>query len=243
VRVDASSRRELSVRQRTDNILSVALRLVLSEGFSSFSMERLAEATGYSRAALYKYFPCKEEVAMALAIESTKRRIELDHLVAGFVAKPRERFAALNEACVILHPELLNLELLAYTRAFRDRTSPERQKELNDLEVLLYQIGIDIVQSAIDGGDLELPSSVSPRELVFSLWILVVGMLGETTAADPIEQLGIGDRVALLRRTGSMLMDAYGWKPLTSEWDYRQTMRRIYAELFTPVVIDRIKRF
>jgi hypothetical protein len=38
-------------------------------------------------------------------------------------------------------------------------------------------------------------------------------------------------------------MDGFGWRPLSSEWDYRSTMRRIHEELFPPVLIDRIKRF
>jgi AcrR family transcriptional regulator len=206
-------------------------------------MERLAEATGYSRAAIYNYFPCKEEVVIALAIEATRRRIELCRLGSAFDARPRERFAALAEACVILYPEFLSVEMLAYASAFRDRTSDARQLELAELDMVLYENAIEVVRDAIGCGDLELPSFMTPAELVFSLWMVVVGMFGATSTAEPLEQLGIHDLVSLVRRTGRTLMDGFGWRPLSNEWDYRATMRRIYRELFTPVLIDRLRRF
>ena len=85
------SRRERDERPRLRNILSVALRLVLDTGFSEFSMRQLAEATDYSRAALYKYFPCKEEVVIALAIESLHRRAQLYRMVPDFDESTLER--------------------------------------------------------------------------------------------------------------------------------------------------------
>jgi AcrR family transcriptional regulator len=240
---EALSRRERDQKRRENGILGAALRLILDEGFSTFSMDRLAEATGYSRAALYNYFPCKEEVVIALAIEAAKRRVELGRLVSMFDARPRERFVAINEACVILYPEFFNMEMVAYAGAFRDRTSRERQLELAQLDMMLYENAIEIVNDAVECGDLELPPSMAPGELVFTLWIVVVGMFGAKITAEPLERLGIHDLVASLRRTGRILMDGFGWRPLSGEWDYRETMRRIYSELFTPVVIDRIKRF
>jgi AcrR family transcriptional regulator len=237
------TRRERDQRRREQDILSGALRLILDEGFSTFSMERLAEAAGYSRAAIYYYFPCKEEVVIALAIEATRRRIELSRLVPGFDARPRERFVALGEASVVLYPDLFNMEMLAYTRAFRDRTSEERRRELGELEMAGYEIGAEVVRNAIECGDLELPEGMTPEEFVFGHWIMVAGILGAKGTMEPLAQLGIVDLNAPMRRFTRTMADGFGWRPLSDEWDYRATMRRIYTELFTPVVIDRIKRF
>jgi AcrR family transcriptional regulator len=236
-------RREREQRRRERDILLAALRLTVGEGFSGFSMDRLAEAIGYSRTALYNYFPCKEEVVIALAIEAARRRLELTSLVRSFEARPRERMVAAAEANVILYPEFFNIELVAYARTVRERTSPERRAELEDLVMLLYEVGIEIVREAVDCGDLRLPTSMTPERITFSLWIVLVGIFGATSTSEPLERLGIDDLIGLSRQTGRTLMDGFGWRPLPDEWDYRETMRRIYSELFTPVVIDRIKRF
>ena len=39
------------------------------------------------------------------------------------------------------------------------------------------------------------------------------------------------------RGMGSRLLDSLGWRPLSTEWDYGDTMRRIYNELFPSEVL------
>jgi AcrR family transcriptional regulator len=239
------SRRDRDERQRIGNILSTALRLVLDRGFSEFSMQQLAEATDYSRAALYKYFPCKEEVVIALAIESLQRRAQLYRMVPTFDGRPRERMVAMGEVSVILYPELFNTELLAFTNTFRDRTTPQRRQQVHDLEIVGYEIGAGFVRDAIDCGDLELPAGMTPEQLFFGQAMLLNGIFGVPLASGPelARTLGVGEPAGAARRFGGTLMDGFNWRPLSTEWDYRATMRRIYEELFPPVVIDRIKRF
>ena len=57
----------------------------------------------------------------------------------------------------------------------------------------------------------------------------------------PVPDIGINDVVGVLRRSGSVLLDGYGWRPLSAEWDYRKTMRRIYGELFPELVIHQVR--
>jgi len=238
-------RREREERQRLRNILSVALRLVLDSGFSEFSMQQLAEATDYSRAALYKYFPCKEEVVIALAIESLHRRVQLYRMIPSFEGLPRERMVAMGEVSAILYPELFNLELLAFTNTFRDRTTPERRRQVRDLEIVGYEIGAGLVREAVECGDLELPAGMTPEELFFGQAMLLNGIFGVPLAsgAELATTIGGGKPDRAARRFGGALMDGFSWRPLSTEWDYRATMRRIYEELFPPVLVDRIKRF
>jgi AcrR family transcriptional regulator len=239
------SRRERDERQRIHNILSVALRLVGDRGFSEFSMQQLAEATDYSRAALYKYFPRKEEIVIALAIESLKRRVHLYRVIPGFDGRPRERMVAMGEVSAILYPELFNVELLAFTNTFRDRTTRERRRQVHDLENVGYRLGAQIVSQAVACGDLEMPAGMTPEQLFFGQSMQLIGIFGEIFASGPelAETLGIGEPARSARHFGSALLDGFNWRPLSTEWDYRTTMRRIYEELFPPVVIDRIKRF
>jgi AcrR family transcriptional regulator len=239
------SRREREERQRIQNILSTALQLLLDRGFSEFSMQKLAVATDYSRAALYKYFPCKEEVVIALTIESLRRRVQLYRMIPTFDARPRERIVAMGEVSVILYPELFNIELLAFTNTFSERTTQARRRQVHDLEIVGYELGAEIVSDAVECGDLELPAGMTAGQLFFGHVMQLNGIFGVLLAsgAELAKTLGIEEPPRAARRFGGRLMDGFNWRPLSTEWDYRTTMRRIYEELFPPVVIDRIKRF
>jgi len=46
------------------------------------------------------------------------------------------------------------------------------------------------------------------------------------------------ENVHLARMCGRGVLDAYGWRPLSTEWDYRETMRRIYREVYPSEVIE-----
>lgn len=237
------TRQEREERRRVADILSAALGLIVEEGFSDFSMERLASASGYSRPALYRYFACKEEVVVALAIESFRRRAQLYRMVPSFEGRPRERWVAMAEVSAIFYPDLFNVELLSYTRSFRERTSEARQAELHRIEMEFYRIAAEIIRDAIACGDLVLEHGMTPERFMFGHSMLVNGIFGALATVGLVDELGVGDLVSAMRYFGSRLLDGCGWRPLSDEWDYRSTVRRIYAELFTPVVIDRLRRF
>jgi AcrR family transcriptional regulator len=236
------SPRERNERRKVRDLLASALRLVRNEGVSDFSMERLASATGYSRTALYRYFPCKEEVVVALAVESFKKRVELYRMVPSFAGRPRERWVAMAEVSVIFYPDLFDVELLTYTMSFRERTSEARRAELHLLEMEGYGIAAEIVREAVAEGDLSLPDGMTPEKFTFGNSMLMNGIFGAIGTVGLTDELGVGDPIGAARWFGGRLLDGCGWRPLSDEWDYGQTMRRIYGELFTPVIIDRLKR-
>jgi len=239
---DASlPRRERERRRRARDILAAAQQLVLTEGFGTFSIQCLAEATDYSPGALYTYFKSKEDVLTALALESHRRRVALLQRIDGFDARPRERMVARGEAVAILYPEFFNIELLHFAECIRDRVSSGPRDEMRDLNWIEHGTSLGIVQDAVACGDLELPSAITPEEVVYTMYMLVAGVLGSLGVALSTADVGINDVVRVMRRSGSVMLDGYGWRPLSTEWDYRKTMRRIYGELFTEVVIHQVR--
>ncbi len=46
------------------------------------------------------------------------------------------------------------------------------------------------------------------------------------------ETVKIGDRFETLRDCVAKLLDGFGWRPLSSEWDYSKTVDRVRTELF-----------
>ena len=68
----AAARRERGRREMREQILDAARRIVREEGIESLSMRAVARAIGYSPAALYEYFPAKEDVIDALYFEGAE---------------------------------------------------------------------------------------------------------------------------------------------------------------------------
>ena len=66
------------------------------------------------------------------------------------------------------------------------------------------------------------------EEVLFGLNAFSQGMFERIGSPPPL--VGVGDPRVVLRRMGGRLLDGLGWRPLSSEWDYRATMKRIYAE-------------
>src|SRR5688572_32847062 len=62
-------------------ILDAARDLFLSEGYRNVSIRKIAERIEYSPAAIYSYFPSKDDIFFALAEEGFRR---LDAKVRGF---------------------------------------------------------------------------------------------------------------------------------------------------------------
>src|SRR5687768_17769497 len=65
----AALRREQGRREMRAAILDEARRLLTEEGPAALSMRAIARALGYSPAALYEYFPSKEDIFAALYFE------------------------------------------------------------------------------------------------------------------------------------------------------------------------------
>jgi AcrR family transcriptional regulator len=64
----ARPRRRLTPEARQEEILDEAARVVLAEGVSAVSMERLGREAGISKALVYAYFPNRTELLSALLL-------------------------------------------------------------------------------------------------------------------------------------------------------------------------------
>jgi TetR/AcrR family transcriptional regulator, fatty acid biosynthesis regulator len=62
----AKRRQRLAPEERASQILDCAARLILAEGFTEVSMERLGREAGISKALIYNYFPNRNDLLRAL---------------------------------------------------------------------------------------------------------------------------------------------------------------------------------
>ena len=240
------TRKEKRYQEREAQILRVARSLLRERGFAELTMDRIADAINYSKAVVYQHFPCKEEIILALAMQTAFIRLKLYERVDQFAANPRERVIAHGEATVVLLDHL-QCEMLIGTNALSSKTSEARLDLYQHALRRMIVAGALIVEDAVAEGDLTLPEDLNPQTFSFGLWTAVFGGFALlNTGTNLIAHLtspgggGTPENVHLVRMYGRTLLDAYGWRPLSTEWDYRETMRRIYTEVFPPEVIEEV---
>ncbi len=228
-------------KPREQEILDAAREVLLDDGYGGFSIEAVAEAMGCSRAAIYKRFSCKEEIVFALAIETERLQQKLRDRALLFRGRPRERLMAVGAVSVVLYPRQLIAKLLVTSPAVRRaKTSRERQQELRLLMTRGVCSDMGIVRDAVACGDLVPPDGMGHQGIFFGLWSAQWGGMGFMSSDIPLRQLGFENPEGAIFGSLVAMMDGFGWRPLSSEWDYNETLRRISTELFTPEVVAEV---
>ena len=156
------------------SILDAARELFVSEGYRNVSIRKIAEKIEYSPAALYGYFPSKDDIFYALAEEGFRLlhgadTVTLDAQLAGL--EPLDRLKAIFWRLY----EFSRQQPQYFELMFIDRSVPrisqgyERFAFARELKIAL----IAQIQSCIDSG--ALPSHLNAN-VVFRL--LTMGLLG-----------------------------------------------------------------
>ncbi|HVS16628.1 MAG TPA: TetR/AcrR family transcriptional regulator [Thermoanaerobaculia bacterium] len=225
---------------RAEQILSTAREAFLEQGWDGFGIESIAERMSCSRPLVYKHFPCKEEILLALAIQSKARRVRLYERAVLFAGRPREKMLAIGEVEGLLAARDLPVELLVASTSLRAKTSRRRQDDLKVLDVRAIGLASSVVREAIAAGDLRLPSPLCPEDLLFVLWASRWGASNLRRSDTPLEQAGITNPTLAVDLSLGLLLDGYGWRPLSGEWDYKETRRRVTEEVFPEAVVAQV---
>jgi AcrR family transcriptional regulator len=242
-REPALTRRELRFLERERQILDAAREILIKDGLPGLTMERIAEAINYGRTTVYEHFPCKEEIITEITHEAVRLHLKLYDRVLQFDARPRERMVAVGEVSTIVHrwyPRHFITLLLSYTNVMRDKISPERTQAGIAFDSRVRAIVEGIIRDGVAVGDLVLAEGVTPEQINAGLWYLTVGGYAFVSTDAPLAQSGVAGPIPTLRLIGNAVLDGLGWRPLSTEWDYRETMRRIYTEVFPPEVIEEV---
>ena len=133
---------------------------------------------------------------------------------------------------VRLHPRHFKTEQIFNTESIREKTPEARIQQLFASELGCMNVVVGIVRDAISAGDLVLPEGVTPEDVCFGLWSITYGGQSIMAAKPHLSDVGISDGERALRRNQQAIMDGFGWHPLTPEWDYAATRRRILEQVF-----------
>jgi AcrR family transcriptional regulator len=155
-------------------ILDAARELFVAEGYQNVSIRKIADRIEYSPAAIYSYFPSKDDIFFALAEEGF-------HLL--FSSEPPSGSAGLQDAAPIDQVRAAFWHFYQFSRKhpeyfalmFVDRTVP-RISNLRDRFSFLSSMKEQVtalIRSAIDAG--QLPAGVEPHAVFRILSTAVVG--------------------------------------------------------------------
>jgi AcrR family transcriptional regulator len=186
---ERQERERSAVRQA---ILSAARELFVSEGYRNVSMRKVAERIEYSPAAIYSYFPSKDDIFFALAEEGFGLLADCVTATIDGLAEPFARIRAGLWAFYEFskaHPEYFEL-------MFTDRSVPSLNQDFHRLQFfheLLTRLQADIAQCVERG---QFSRGVEPAAAMHVLW---AGMLG-AASINLAERLAPGENPDALAR-------------------------------------------
>ena len=231
------TRKEREYRAREAQMLDLAREMLMRDGYLGLNMERIASAVEYSKGTVYGHFPNKEEIILALAVETQKKRTEMFQRAAVFHGSTRERVAAIGAAAelfVRLHHSHFHVEQIVRLSSIWEKTSEKRRQIMRNSETNCVGIVGGVVRDAIAQGDLSLPAEVSPEDVVFGLWSTNFGAFTLLSTSNSLVDLGIEDPVVAVRTCMNRMLDGFGWRTLSSEHDDGSVNRRGMNEVCPP---------
>jgi hypothetical protein len=151
-------------------------------------------------------------------------------------SQSRMRMTAVGAAVeqfVDQYPQHFAVEQLVRSDSIWEKTSEDRRRFLEHCEGRCMQIVGGIVRDAIAQKDLVMPEGRVAEDLVFGLWSMSFGAHTIMTSSDTLPEVGIREPSASLQFNYNMLLDGYGWAPLSSEVDYGAVLKKVQQELYS----------
>ena len=164
-------RQERDREEVRSSILDAARELFVAEGYRNVSIRKIAEKVEYSPAALYSYFPSKDDLFFALAEEGFRKLSEFTNDPAAATGDPltaiRDGFMRYYQFSRT-HPEYFEL-------MFVDRSVPKISHEWEGFSFVQRMIDevCAVIKRGIDQG--LFPSGTNPEVAFHILWAAIHG--------------------------------------------------------------------
>ncbi|WP_306521973.1 TetR/AcrR family transcriptional regulator [Rheinheimera sp.] len=219
---------------REQQLLQLAQNILQQDGFAGLTMDRLTAASEVSKGTIYNHFCSKEDLITALSVDSLQRQLLLFHQVLALPGHSRERALALHYAYYrfsTAEPTLFLCLLSATTAAVVEKTSATRLAQRQALEQQLLSCCEQVINQAIADKALQLQAGRGIDQLTYLQWALA---FGANALYGPSQQMGFFqglEQQQLMLAGINLLLDGLDWTPLSGQFDYQQSWRRIAAAL------------
>jgi AcrR family transcriptional regulator len=228
------TRKQREIEQRTAEILSVARPILLQEGFQALSMDRVAARMEYAKGTIYNHFANKEEIVLALATQGMQLRQNLFARAIAYDGPSRNRLTAVGAACEFFVTHCVDdfrIEQLLRHENIWDKSSVQRQATICDCETRCIDYVCQVVQDAIQAGDLTLPDSLNPQEIVFGFWAISYGSQALTHSSPSLQAIGIRNPGHVMRVLLNSLANGFNWQPLRDWQEHAKLTSLIHSQL------------
>ena len=152
------------------SILDAARELFVAEGFQNVSIRKIAERIEYSPAAIYSYYPGKDDIFLALAGEGF-------HLLDEKVNAATTSDDPLDNVrqCWWAFYEFSQEQPAYFQLMFVDQSVPRITQQWEGFEFLQQMLSnaVTAIQAAIDAG--AFPKTLSPNAAMHMLWASLIG--------------------------------------------------------------------
>lgn len=221
------TRKQREIQEREQSILQISRTILVHEGYASLTMDRLAAEMEYAKGTLYNHFPNKEEIVVALAIESMELRRSLFEKASVSRRLTRERMAAIGCACdfyATRYVEHAAVEEMMRHGVVFEKSSEIRKSLVKQCELGIMSIVSGIVRDAVAVGDLVLPELLKPEEFVFGFWSLMFGSQLIMATSPTLSEVGVIEPTRSIRFHAWTLMNGYNWQPLVTFQEMQEMM-------------------
>ncbi|AXI03792.1 TetR/AcrR family transcriptional regulator [Aquirhabdus parva] len=225
------ARKQRELMQRNTLLLDIAQEMLEESGFASLSLDKLAARTEFSKGTIYNHFMSKEDLLTALCVRALQIQLSLYLRVFDFPGNSREKILALHYAYNLYarqHPALFMCVLSGLAQNIVEKTSAHQMAERHTYERRVTAVLDEIVQTAMDAGDIQAPRADTVEIISFANWAMSFGttaLLQAAGRASSIERIDAD--TAFIRNIGVML-DGLQWRPLCKDWDYEDTWQRLH---------------
>ena len=222
----------MDLRER--QILQLARSILLTEGYAGLNMERLAAQMQFAKGTLYNHFPNKDEIIVALAIESLDLRRQIFEKASTCRPFSRQRMAAIGCACDLYATHFrdhFEIEEMVRSGTIIEKAGEVRQNLVRQCEQRVMAIVAGVVRDAVAAGDLQLPNDMTAEEFVFGFWALMYGSQILTATSPALVDIGVNQPQRSIRYHAWTLMNGYGWKPWVSFEQSEELMNSVAESL------------
>jgi AcrR family transcriptional regulator len=173
--VGVKERQEREREATARAILDAARELFVAEGYQNVSIRKIAERIEYSPAAIYSYFPSKDDIFLGLAEEGFRLLFESAHACACNAEPDAPPIDCIRDAFLEIynfsksHPEY-------HALMFMDRSVPKISQDWQRFGFVREMRGqlTNRIQQAIGRGDF--PAGSSPEAIFRVLMVSVLGV-------------------------------------------------------------------
>jgi AcrR family transcriptional regulator len=222
---------------RKELIVDAALEIMSCQCMSALTMDKVVNKVPFSKGTVYNHFSCKEDLLMGIGDKALKVLISFFKRAVSFEGNSREKVLAINLSYLIyaiLHNDLFQSVIAIKSPTVYNKASAERLATHEKLETSLMAIFNELIGDAIASGELKNPNNLNAQQISFSLWAMNFGTIA--LLGDDLVHCEGRKGLEVEREYfnhSNILLDGLGWLPFQRDKDYRQSARKILAQLFS----------